>query len=480
MTPEEVAKRSDNRAGYELITYREVGLPVFGVTASALVLEHQQRSCIEEFSLRFLAAGLRTSGQIQGILGLPESVVETTLADLVRQEAIHTTSGGSSQLSLTERGKQIVSDAELICPAEHTIWFPFDGLLRRPKWYGFTAMLKPNEARDLGIVQLKAIPARGPEVNELSAVDVSEVVRLAAAARRGEREVLRIQNIERRARQVLPAVALVYRALQGDELQVGFAIDGRISQEHEIAFARGGGLERQPIFQGLHEKVRLDPMPRRIAEFVEVAEAQRRRSPVAAPRSALDKAQLAVVAARSETERASAAVAEKRASEDLNEAEARLRSAPVRPVPVYEHPEILEQAVATAVRRLLIVSPWIRKAVVNDAFLQSLRRACNRGVEISIGYGLGDDPGERPQDKEARQALEKLSEELESLVLRRLGDTHAKVLVKDSEFFVITSFNWLSFRGDSSKPFREEWGTMVRDSALVDEFYTEIIGRFGP
>jgi len=147
-------------------------------------------------------------------------------------------------------------------------------------------------------------------------------------------------------------------------------------------------------------------------------------------------------------------------------------------VPVYEHPEILEQAMSAAVRRLLIVSPWIRRAVVNDAFLQGLKRACKRGVKVSIGFGLGEDPGERPQDKEARQSLEKLSEELELLNVRRLGDTHAKVLVKDSEFFVITSFNWLSFRGDPSKPFREEWGTIVCEPALVDEFYVEIIERF--
>ena len=39
MTPDEVAKRLDNRAGYELITYREVGLPIFGILATALLLE---------------------------------------------------------------------------------------------------------------------------------------------------------------------------------------------------------------------------------------------------------------------------------------------------------------------------------------------------------------------------------------------------------------------------------------------------------
>ena len=98
---------------------------------------------------------------------------------------------------------------------------------------------------------------------------------------------------------------------------------------------------------------------------------------------------------------------------------------------------------------------------------------------MSIGFGIGeDDAAEKPWDADARRKLENLSKEVSRLEVRRLGDTHAKVLVKDSEFFVITSFNWLSFRGDPTKPFREEWGTIVRDQKLVDEFYAEIMKRF--
>lgn len=482
MTPEEVAKRLDNRAGYELITYREVGLPIFGIYATALLLERRERSCIEEFTLRALSIGLDTSSQIQGILGLPRNIIDTTLADLVRQEAVRTTTG-SERLSLTERGNQVVGDVELLCPSEQTIWFPFDGLLRRPKWYGGAALLKPNEAKEFGIPQLRAIPARPPEADELSAAEVSEVVRLAAGARKGEREVLRVVTIEKRFRQFLPAVALVYRALQNDEVQIGFAIDGRISQEHELAFARSGGLERQPIFDGLKERV---PVPTggvlsgRMAELVEAAEAQRKKAArVTTSRSALDKAALAVVTAQSDAQRDEAAAVAKNAKQELAHAEAELRKAPVRPLPVYEHPAILDEALATAARRLLIVSPWIRRAVVDDSFLQRVRRACGRGARVSIGFGLGEDPGEKPWDAEARRKLENLARELPLLDVHRLGDTHAKVLVKDAEFFVITSFNWLSFRGDPSKPFREEWGTIVRDPGLVDEFYAEIMKRFG-
>jgi hypothetical protein len=50
--------------------------------------------------------------------------------------------------------------------------------------------------------------------------------------------------------------------------------------------------------------------------------------------------------------------------------------------------------------------------------------------------------------------------------------------VKDSEYFVITSFNWLSFRGDANRTFREEWGTLVGVPELVQEFSERILKRF--
>lgn len=481
MTPDEVAKRLDNRAGYELITFREVGLPIFWIHATALLLERQDRSCIEEFTLRALSSGLDTSEQIQGLLGLPAKIVDTTLADLVRQEAIRTSAEG--HLLLTDRGAQLVGESEMLCPSKQTIWFPFDGLLRRPKWYG-GIYLSPNEAQEQGLPLIRAIPAKGPDPEELSAADVSEVVRLGAGAKRGERDVLRIVAIERRSRRYLPAVALVYRSLQGVDVQVALAIDGRLSQEHEIAFARGGGLDRQPIFEGMAERVRIAPvegvLSGRIAALVSAAEANRGGGAViTTSRSKVDKAALGVVTATSAAERKEAVASMEAAQMNLERAESEFKAVPVRPLPVYEHPGILRDAIDTAKRRLLIVSPWVRRAVVDDGFLRGLRQACGRGVAVSIGFGLGEDEqGEKPWDAEARRGLEELSNELPLLNVCRFGDTHAKVLVKDSDFFVITSFNWLSFRGDPSRPFREEWGTMVRDSKVVDEFYDEMLARF--
>ena len=62
----------------------------------------------------------------------------------------------------------------------------------------------------------------------------------------------------------------------------------------------------------------------------------------------------------------------------------------------------------------------------------------------------------------------------------RLGNTHAKVLIKDSEFAAITSFNWLSFKGDPNKAFRDEQGTVMQVSDLVEQKFSELVSRFRP
>jgi len=61
--------------------------------------------------------------------------------------------------------------------------------------------------------------------------------------------------------------------------------------------------------------------------------------------------------------------------------------------------------------------------------------------------------------------------------LVRLGNTHAKVLIKDSEFLAVTSFNWLSFRGDPGRTFRDEQGTLVQQPEYVDNKFDERVTR---
>jgi phosphatidylserine/phosphatidylglycerophosphate/cardiolipin synthase-like enzyme len=146
---------------------------------------------------------------------------------------------------------------------------------------------------------------------------------------------------------------------------------------------------------------------------------------------------------------------------------------------VYDHPPLLRDAFFQAKKRVLIVSPWIRASVVNDAFVRRLAECLSRGIRVSIGYGIGKvDPDERDADRGARESLEALAKGFPNFELVRKGNTHAKILLVDDRYFVTTSFNWLSFSGDPRKPLREEEGTMIEDPQAVDAYYENLIARF--
>lgn len=64
----------------------------------------------------------------------------------------------------------------------------------------------------------------------------------------------------------------------------------------------------------------------------------------------------------------------------------------------------------------------------------------------------------------------------EHFTFTRIRNTHAKVLIFD-DTWISTSFNLLSFRGDPSRTYRMEEGTLVRDLAIADAQYERLIQR---
>ncbi len=99
---------------------------------------------------------------------------------------------------------------------------------------------------------------------------------------------------------------------------------------------------------------------------------------------------------------------------------------------------------------------------------------------VYIGYGINEQPTANAsfQDAAAVDDLTRLSNKYPTFVFKRLGNTHAKVLIKDSEFAAVTSFNWLSFKGDPHRTFRDEQGTLLQVPELVDGKFRELEPRF--
>jgi hypothetical protein len=135
MTPEDVAQRlSRARPGYQLISYREVALPLFKVDVEMLVLEKKDIPPIQEYVLRSVKAGLTATADIAGFLGIDESIVRTASALLLSSDNLVLAGGAEAdrrhRLSLTRKGRATAVDTEQTQAVEVTLPVWIDGLTR--------------------------------------------------------------------------------------------------------------------------------------------------------------------------------------------------------------------------------------------------------------------------------------------------------------------------------------------------------------
>ena len=445
MTVEEIVERfSKARPGYVLASYGEVGLPFYRLRLRLAILEHKELPPIQEFVLRAVGAGVVEREAIAEALGLSESLVNTTLIDLINEDALELgfdTPAGEESLKLTGHGRGLLSNAVQVKSTERIVEVDYDGLLRIPVM-PLHRYLEPRDLDSLGVREIPPHPIRRPQDPEVSAHtrEIEQIARQVGGGRQQMSDVLAVRKIERASRVFCRAVALVYRSegTRRSQGQVAFAIGGQLSEAHANAFAKAGlsvklgiakrGMEDAKVIAGrvLGEEV--------VAEMQTVAR-ESKESKVPAPS--------------------------------------------VSAIETYEHPAILRKALEESQSRLLLISPWLRAGVIDGDFLVLVEQALERGVEFFLGWGMSaKEEGRGDADKEILRKLTALSKRFKNFHLKRLGRTHAKVLICDRRFIVVTSFNWLSFKGDPKRTFRDERGTMVTIESHIDQQFDDLSSRF--
>lgn len=490
MTVNEIAEKYAYKPGFQLIDFMEVGLPVYHVVLQVSTLMRKKIAPMDEFVMRCLKFGMRDCGEISMFLGLDRRIVEGVVSSLIRDNDVALSGNPCSSeqsLKLTIKGQKSLELAETIVPEDRTIALFFDALLRKPAYYR-EQLFKARELREAGLKEIPALPARQPKVADFPIETVQDILRTSVGT--GEkRDLLTIKRVERCNRLFRKAVALLYRSLEGGEPFVEFVVDGKLTSDYGAAFTRADGLK---ILGFEHPFDAPQPLGSSIGvpEGIAVTISEDGRPPMELLQAeAADR-----LAAEAEIAKTKSAIELTSDDSTRNELEARLREAEarlaelqqrqkrrgVRQVYVYEHPRLLDQALNSCKSRLMIISPWIRAQVVNPDFLKKLKEALERRVAVYIGYGIcGDEQGEpRKADKEAEEKLAKLARRYKNFCFHHFGDTHAKVLICDSKFSVTGSFNWLSFKGDPDRTFRDEQSVLVEIPEHVDGVFRENLKRF--
>lgn len=449
---EGIAQRLDRRDGHRLVAYREVGLPVFRVNCAVTFQEASQLGAIEEFMLKSISRGVDSVDDLERFLGLPSKVVISQLGQLSFENAVASREGAPVRYTLTPEGSRRLATAASFALVRQRIPVYIDGITRQLVALDHRDLWTSKQLDPMDV--LPPVERRMPRVADIDLIQINRVTALMAKIGNPTQRAVRLDAVVGKPTLLFRrALAAGFKSIDGRRISIAFAIDGRPSIEHEIAYERSGVAAKSPLFSTLFDadKRRRDvqAVARELRRDVNIVEGP-------APESS-DQRPVLTLAGR----------------EAVNVA-----SAKVRVLGVYDHPPLLRDALDCAKSRLLIVSPWIRAAVVDNSFMKRLTACLERGVAVTVAYGIGrDDPGEREPDRQARESLEALATAFDNFRLVRKGNTHAKVLLVDELYFVTTSFNWLSFRGDPNKPMREEEGTLVEDKSAVNAYYASLVAR---
>lgn len=487
MNEELIVGRYQQRAGYRLADVSEVGIPVYSLNVQVLTLSHKRLPPIEEFLLRSLSLNLCSVDEISQYLGLTREVLKPAFANLAQTENIALTAQqGLQSWTLTKKGNTTLQAAEIIAPEERTFQIHFDAVLRKPTLYRFQKLIKHRELKDDGLIEIEVFPARRPpQLNEISPGDIERIIKTVPGLTDQRRDVLAVRSIENVKKGFIRAVGLFFKGMRDGDSQLAFVIDGMLSTQHELAFAGTEGFRRvidriPPDAQELDEISSAKKMVPTDASQIDEAH----KVDTSTTRAEVQIAEQTEVLRVTEDERQKAMLLEqlKEAQEELEKLRSESKRIPVKDIYVKDHPPLLQDALVTTRKRLLIISPWIRAKVVNSEFLKKLEALLQRSVDVFIGYGTSAEKDNTENlydtDRFAIEKLRQLEQRYVNFRFKRLGNTHAKVLIKDSDFVAVTSFNWLSFRGDPDKTFRDEQGTLIQQPEHVENKFSELVKRF--
>lgn len=474
------------RPGSRLLIQEEAAAPVFWVTLEAIIQERSPIGPIERFSLRALSRGLRDPSHISGFLGVDRAVLDRTLIDLWQNDLVDLVS--DPQLGraavLTSRGREAAASASTLRTKVEEIEIAFDRLTWKVSSLPYPRLLRPRDVRSYGLRQIDPAVGRQPTIKDLSLDAVRRALEdrgtLSANPEARERELIALRAVRGMVQMYRPVDLLAYapqaagdKALDPSEIEVAIGEAGHISKQHSMAFA------------GTPQYLRY---ARELAEPVDAAAADLPADVLAeaAPLGEIMVLQgrLADAESRLHTTERHAADSDggemlggttpteelRRERDELLE---RLNSIDVRQLQTWELAQVLRDARYKTRRRLLIISPWITREVVDQDFVQSLGRLASNGVRIHIGYGFPGNDGK--DDSRALKDLNLLVDRAGGKVtIRKLGTTHEKVLIFD-DTVVTASFNWLSFKGDPKRPLRRESGTLVRKPGFADSQYESYV-----
>ena len=143
-----------------------------------------------------------------------------------------------------------------------------------------------------------------------------------------------------------------------------------------------------------------------------------------------------------------------------------------------DHRKFLLKTLDQAKKTIVIFSGWLTDYSVNDEFRNKIKNCLDRGVDIIIAWGYKKSGSISSEHKNAgEKAVRELQEWTASNKTKGTLETfyfpnHSKILICDTKYAVMGSFNWLSNSGGSEN---EERSYIIYNRSFIEEELVEIM-----
>jgi FtsZ-binding cell division protein ZapB len=374
----------------------------------------------------------------------------------------------------------------------------YHGFARRLLAIDADRLLHLRELRDRGISEIPAIPSICPRPDELGVTELSEVVRALSKTPRGKPEagdrqkerrveIINVRSIQKPVRtRFLPAVLLQFeRAGSLRERIVTFAVDGVEDESLERAFELCSGQDRIPEllkaeYQSTVDVAHEHLLPKQVERLGTLDDVDELVNQLTSAEGEIELKASALEKTEAPDTRQLLQPEIERLKAEKAELDRKVNSRKGRKLRTYDCKQVLWDSLVNAKERLVIVSAFISKSVIDTKFLVALEDALKRGVSLWIVYGLHDENKiHRYEWQDAAKDLSNLQKRFKDRFrLLDHGQVHSKWLICDSDFVAVGSFNWLSFRGDKGRGFRHEHALLVTEPETIEEWFDETRNLF--
>ena len=485
MTIEELARQKANSVpNSTLVKYYEAGIPQWHLESLLTMLKQKKLSVLQEFILKFVATGINDVVEIRTFLGLNTTSINNAVAVLQKENLI-SVDIFQSKLKITEKGEEALKEAATIVPEDIEYPLFVDGLVGNV--YLSTRGL--YKAKELKKFEIKPINAKieKPTLDDLEYEDVKRAIvsfrkNNVFEKDRLEGDLQEIADVMKTYVEYKKVYVLVFMNKSSDDIEIQ-VYDGSVrNDEYSIELQKQYNNNTNVFDFDNHEEedesedeAFLSILPQEIidsAKSFSYKDSTLERE-ISNLTSQLDEIKESDETDEKEKESATERIRflEKKIEEMENE-----RKGADRMLSTYDHRPLLLDALDNANNSVIIVSPWIKAGGLNYEIIGRIERALQRRTRVIIGYGISE---REDNDRWILNQLNNIQKKPygKNLQLIRLSNTHEKVLIKDNEFMVITSFKWLSFKGDPNRGFRQETGYYTESKEAIRQMKDNLSNR---